>query len=195
MSFQLPDLPYSRDALSPYISAETLDYHHGKHHAAYVKKLNTLITDTEFADQSLEDIIRQSSGGIFNNAAQHWNHSFYWQCLAPHAPGKPAGTLAEQINERFGSFDEFVNQFNTAATGQFGSGWAWLVKDASGQLDIQTTGNADNPLVHEATPLLTCDVWEHAYYIDTRNDRGAYLKNFWPLVNWDFVSNNLSNSQ
>lgn len=190
MAITLPELPYSKDALAPYISAETLEFHYGKHHKAYVDKLNTLIPGTEFENASLEEIVKKSKGGVFNNAAQVWNHTFYWNCLKPQGGGEPSGALAEAINKTFGSFTQFKENFSTAAVGQFGSGWAWLTKDASGALAIETTGNAETPLTTGKTPLLTCDVWEHAYYVDYRNARPKYVENFWNLVNWDFVAAN-----
>ena len=192
MSHELPALPFALDALEPHISKETLEYHYGKHHAAYVKNLNNLIADTEFADLSLEDIIMRAEGGVFNNAAQVWNHTFYWHSLSPNGGGAPEGELAAAIDSTFGSFDDFKTQFTQAGMKRFGSGWAWLVKTADGGLEIMSTGNAGNPLTDGKTPLLTCDVWEHAYYIDTRNDRGQYISNFWQLANWDFVANNFS---
>lgn len=191
MAFELPALPYAKSALEPHISAETLDYHHGKHHQTYVTKLNGLVEGTEFEGKSLEEIVTSSTGGIFNNAAQHWNHSFYWKCLSPKG-GQPAGALADAINDEFGSFDAFKEQFNTSAAGNFGSGWTWLVKTKDGKLAIVNTSNAANPMTDGATPLLTCDVWEHAYYIDYRNSRPNYLKGFWELVNWDFVGENFA---
>ena len=191
MEHKLPELPYARDALAPHISAETIDYHYGKHHQAYVDNLNKLIPGTEYENSSLEDIIKKASGGIFNNAAQIWNHTLYWNCLSPQGGGEPTGKLAEAINKAFGSFAAFKEQFTKAAVTQFGSGWAWLVKNADGSLDIVATGNAGNPLQEGKTPLLTCDVWEHAYYIDYRNARPKYVENFWNLVNWDFVAGNL----
>ncbi len=191
MSFELPALPYAMDALAPHISQETLEYHYGKHHQAYVNKLNGLVPGTEFEDKSLEDIITNASGGIFNNAAQIWNHTFYWNSLSPNGGGEPSGKVADAINAAFGSFADFKEKFTTTALTTFGSGWAWLVKGANGKLDIVSTSNAGNPLCDGKTPVLTCDVWEHAYYVDTRNDRGAYLKNYWELVNWDFVEQNL----
>jgi Fe-Mn family superoxide dismutase len=187
MEHVLPDLPYPKDALVPHISAETLQYHHGKHHAAYVANLNKLIVGTQFAEAALEEIIRRASGPIFNNGAQVWNHTFYWKCLAPGAGGEPAGPLAEAISRQFGSFAQFREKFTTAAVSHFGSGWAWLVRDAQGNLGIESTSNAGNPLRDGKTPLLTCDVWEHAYYIDYRNARPAYVDAFWKLVNWRFV--------
>ncbi len=191
MSFQLPALPYSKDALSPHISAETLDYHHGKHHQGYVNKLNGFVEqDPSLAEKSLEEIIKSSSGGLFNNAAQVWNHSFYWNCMSPEGGGAPEGDLAEAIKASFGSFESFKEQFSAVAAGTFGSGWAWLVKDGSGALSILSTSNAANPMTEGFYPLMTCDVWEHAYYVDYRNARPAYIKAFWSLVNWEFVAQN-----
>lgn len=192
MTFTLPALPYEMDALSPHISEETLKYHYGKHHNAYVVNLNKLITDTEFADLSLEDIIKKSSGGIFNNAAQVWNHTFYWHCLSPNGGGEPTGQVLSAINKAFGSFDAFKEQFTQTAISTFGSGWAWLVQDKTGQLKIVSTSNAGTPMTEGLTALLTCDVWEHAYYIDYRNVRPDYVGAFWKLVNWEFVAKNLS---
>ena len=192
MTFQLPQLPYSMDALQPYISQETLEYHYGKHHQAYVNKLNELITDTKYAAMSLEEIIQQSEGGIFNNAAQHFNHSFYWLCLTANHSEQPQQQLSQAIAEEFGSIEEFKNTFTQAALTQFGSGWAWLVQNEQGKLEIYSTSNAENPLTRNHKPLLTCDVWEHAYYIDTRNQRPAYLQNFWNIVNWNFVAERLA---
>ncbi|MCW8870947.1 MAG: superoxide dismutase [Proteobacteria bacterium] len=191
MSFELPELPYAKDALAPHISEETLNYHHGKHHNAYVNKLNDLIKGTEFENMSLEEIIQKSDGGIFNNAAQTWNHTFYFNGFSPDGGGEPSGELADKINHAFGSFDDFVKKFNETGLATFGSGWVWLVQDNSGDLKIVNSFNAGNPMTDGYHPLLTCDVWEHAYYVDTRNDRGAYIKNFWNIVNWDFVANNL----
>lgn len=190
MPFELPKLPYALNALAPYISEETLQYHYGKHHQAYVNKLNTLIENTPFKDMSLEEIIKNSSGPIFNNAAQVWNHTFYWHCMQPNGGGEPTGALAEAINKSFGSFAEFKEKMSAASVNQFGSGWGWLVKNSDGTLEVYGTANAENPMVKGQTALLTCDVWEHAYYIDTRNDRPKYVENFWQLVNWDFVSQN-----
>jgi Fe-Mn family superoxide dismutase len=192
MTFTLPELPYAKDALQPHISQETIEYHHGKHHQAYVNKLNGLIAGTEFENSSLEDIILKSSGGVFNNAAQIWNHSFYWNSMSPNGGGQASGDLATAINEAFGSFDAFKEKFTEAALTQFGSGWAWLVKNADGSVAIVKTANAGNPMTQGQKPLLTCDVWEHAYYIDTRNDRPGYVKNFWQLANWDFAASNFS---
>ena len=191
MSFTLPELPYALDALAPHISQETLEYHYGKHHLAYVNNLNKLIAGTEFESLSLEDIIKKSSGGIFNNAAQVWNHAFYWHCLSPNGGGEPKGQLADLIVKSFGSFATFKEQFTQAAIGTFGSGWAWLVQDEHGNLKITSTSNAGTPMTSNHQALLTCDVWEHAYYIDYRNLRPDYLNAFWALVNWDFVSDNL----
>lgn len=191
MKHELPKLPYDMNALAPHISEETLEYHYGKHHKTYVDNLNKLITDTEFADMSLEDVIKKSSGGVFNNAAQIWNHTFYWYCLSPDGGGAPTGTLAQAIDKAFGSFDEFKQKFTTTAVTTFGSGWAWLVKNADGSLAIQSTSNAGTPLTEGKTPLLTCDVWEHAYYIDYRNRRPDYVGAFWNLVNWHYVNEQL----
>lgn len=191
MEHKLPDLPYSADALEPIISKETIEYHYGKHHQTYVTNLNKLIVGTEFENLSLEEIIKKSSGGIFNNAAQVFNHTFYWNCLAPQAGGEPTGKLAEAINEAFGSFAQFKEKFSATAVGTFGSGWAWLVKNAAGKLEIISTSNAGTPMTEGKTALLTCDVWEHAYYIDYRNARAGYVDKFWDLVNWNFVASNL----
>jgi len=190
MAHQLPELPYALDALEPHISKETLEYHYGKHHAGYVKKLNAALEGTDLANSSLEDLVRSTEGGVFNNAAQIWNHSFYWNCLSPNGGGEPSGELEAAINASFGSFAEFQEQFSTKAATLFGSGWAWLVKNADGSLAITQTYNAETPLTGDATPLLTCDVWEHAYYVDYRNGRANYIKAFWNLVNWDFVAQN-----
>ena len=191
MPFELPPLPYAKDALAPHISAETLDFHHGKHHQSYVNNLNGMIDGTEWAGKSLEDIIKQADGGVFNNAAQIWNHTFYWHCLSPNGGGEPTGKLADAINDAFGSFTAFKEQFSTAAAKTFGSGWAWLVRDASGKLSITSTSNAGNPMTDDFTPMMTCDVWEHAYYIDFRNARPKYIEAFWSLINWDFVAEQL----
>ncbi len=191
MEHKFPELPYAKDALAPHISEETLEYHYGKHHKAYVDNLNKLIPGTEFEDLPLEDIIKKATGGTFNNAAQVWNHTFYWNCLSPKGGGEPSGELAAAVNKNFGSFDAFKEQFAKAATTQFGSGWAWLVKNWDGSLAIEATPNAENPLKTGKKPLLTCDVWEHAYYIDYRNARPKYVEAFWWLVNWDFVAANL----
>ncbi|MDF1800517.1 MAG: Fe-Mn family superoxide dismutase [Planctomycetota bacterium] len=191
MSHTLPELPFAKDALAPHISAETLDYHHGKHHNAYVGKLNDLIAGTEFENASLEDIIKRSSGGVFNNAAQHYNHSFYWNCLAPNAGGAPSGDLAAKIDAQWGSFDAFKEEFSGKCATLFGSGWVWLVQKPDGSLAITQEPNAGCPLTSGDKPLMTCDVWEHAYYVDQRNARPAYVQAFWKLVNWDFVAGNL----
>ncbi|MCS5708846.1 superoxide dismutase [Fe] [Candidatus Berkiella cookevillensis] len=191
MAIELPALPYDLDALQPHISKETLEFHYGKHHRAYVDNLNKLIADnTEFADQTLETIILKSSGGIFNNAAQVWNHTFYWNCLKPNGGGLPTGKLAEAINQSFGSFEAFKEKFTQTAITTFGSGWAWLVKKQDGSIDLVSTSNAATPMTQNQKALLTCDVWEHAYYIDYRNARPKYLEHFWELINWDFVAEN-----
>ena len=191
MEHKLPELPYAKNALAPHISAETLEYHYGKHHATYVANLNKLIAGTEFVELSLEDIVKKASGGIFNNAAQVWNHSFYWNCLSPKGGGEPSGALADTIVKNFTSFVLFKEKLTNAAITQFGSGWAWLVKNPDGSLSIEQTSNAGTPLKEGKKPLLTVDVWEHAYYIDYRNARPAYLEAFWKLVNWEFASENL----
>jgi Fe-Mn family superoxide dismutase len=191
MQHQLPDLPYAADALQPHISAETLDFHHGKHHRAYVTKLNELIAGTEHEDLPLEEVIRRASGATFNNAAQTWNHSFYWNCLSPTGGGAPTGKIAEAIAARWGSFDEFKQEFTQSAATNFGSGWTWLVKNEQGDLEIANTSNAGNPLTDGKTPILTVDVWEHAYYIDYRNARPKYLEAYWQLANWEFANRNL----
>jgi Fe-Mn family superoxide dismutase len=192
MPFTLPKLPYAMDALLPYISQETLEYHYEKHHNAYVVNLNKLVTDTEFASMSLEEIIKKSSGPVFNNAAQVWNHTFYWHCLSPNGGGEPTGTVAQAINTAFGSFAAFKEQFSQAAISTFGSGWAWLVQDQQGQLKIISTSNAGTPMTEGLIPLLTCDVWEHAYYIDYRNLRVDYVSAFWNLINWTFVAKQMN---
>jgi len=191
MAIELPPLPYAKDALQPHISAETLDYHYGKHHNAYVTNLNKMIEGTPHADKSLEAIIADAEGGMFNNAAQVWNHSFYWNCMKPGGGGEPTGALLDAINAKWGSYAEFKAAFKQACLTQFGSGWAWLVKGDDG-LELMKTANADLPMKHGKTALLTCDVWEHAYYVDFRNARGAYVDAFLEhLVNWDFVASNL----
>jgi superoxide dismutase, Fe-Mn family len=195
MPFTLPALPYAKNALTPYISEETLNYHYGKHHQAYVDNLNKLIPNTEFANKPLEEIIQSASGGIFNNAAQIWNHTFYWNCLKPENIASKKfnnSACAQAINQNFGSLDKFKEQFTTAATTLFGSGWVWLAKNPDGKLEIIAASNAGNPLTSGKIPLLTCDVWEHAYYIDYRNARAKYLENFWKMVNWDFVAANFN---
>jgi Fe-Mn family superoxide dismutase len=191
MAFELPPLPYAMDALAPHISQETLEYHYGKHHQTYVTNLNNLVKDTEDENASLEEIIKKAEGGLFNNAAQVWNHTFYWSCLSPTGGGAPTGEIGEKINSAFGSYDSFKEDFAKAATTQFGSGWAWLV-DNDGTLEIMQTSNADLPLKHSVKALLTIDVWEHAYYIDYRNARPKYIDTFMDsLLNWDFVAANL----
>lgn len=190
MAFELPSLPYEKTALAPHISSETLDYHYGKHHQAYVTKLNDAIPGTEFEGKSLEDIIKSSSGGVFNNAAQIWNHTFYWNSLSPNGGGEPTGALADAINAKWGSYAKFVEEFSAKAAGNFGSGWTWLVKTADGGLDIVNTDDAECPLTGDSKPLITCDVWEHAYYIDYRNARPSYVEAFFKLVNWDFAVSN-----
>ena len=192
MEHKLPPLPYAHDALAPHISKETLEFHHDKHHQTYVTNLNNLIKGTEFENDSLEAIVKKSSGGIFNNAAQVWNHTFYWDSMKPNGGGQPAGALADAINAKWGSFDKFKEEFTKVAVGTFGSGWAWLVKKTDGSLDLVSTSNAATPLTTDAKPLLTCDVWEHAYYIDYRNARPKYLEAFWNVVNWDFATKNFA---
>ena len=192
MAFTLPELPYDKSALAPQLSQETLEYHHDKHHNAYVTNLNGLIEGTDLTAKSLEEIILASDGGVFNNAAQVWNHTFYWKCMKPGGGGEPGGALATAIAEAFGSFDAFKTEFTQAAVTQFGSGWAWLVSEG-GKLKIMKTGNADLPMKHGATALLTVDVWEHAYYIDYRNLRPKYVETFLSsLVNWDFAAANFA---
>lgn len=193
MAFELPALPYAINALEPHISQETLEYHHGKHHNTYVVNLNNLVPGTEFEGKSLEEIIKTSTGGIFNNAAQIWNHTFYWHCLSPNGGGEPTGALADAITKAFGSFAEFKDAFTKSAIGNFGSSWTWLVKKADGSLAIVNTSNAGCPLTEAGTtPLLTVDLWEHAYYIDFRNLRPKYMETFWTLINWEFVAKNLA---
>jgi Fe-Mn family superoxide dismutase len=193
MAITLPELPYAMNALEPHISQETLEFHYGKHHATYVAKLGPLIEGTDLADASLEEIVKSSKGPVFNNAAQIWNHTFYWNCLAPNAGGDANGAIADAITAAFGSFSAFKEQFNNSAVNNFGSSWTWLVKTADGSLAIVNTSNAATPLTEAGvTPLLTVDLWEHAYYIDFRNARPAYLDAFWALVNWDFVNANFA---
>ena len=189
---ELPALPYPMDALEPHISAETLEYHYGKHHATYVDKLNKLLKGSGFEETPLEQIIKEASGGLFNNAAQVWNHTFYWNCLSPDGGGLPEGSLAVAIDEAFGSFAKFREAFSDAAAAHFGSGWAWLTRTDDGSLEIVTTSNAETPLADNRQPLLTCDVWEHAYYIDYRNARPKYIDAFWNIVNWKFVTDNFN---
>ena len=193
MAHTLSDLPFAKDALEPHISAETFEYHHDKHHAAYVTNLNNLVPGTEFEDKSLEEIVMSApAGGIFNNAAQVWNHTFYFNCMAPNAGGEPSGDLGDAIAATFGSFAEFKEKLSTSAVTNFGSGWTWLVKNADGNLEIVNTANAGCPLTAGLTPLLTIDVWEHAYYVDKRNARPAYVASFWNVINWDFVAGNFA---
>ncbi len=191
MEHKLPELPYAIDALAPYLSKETLEYHYGKHHQTYITNLNNLIKGTEFENASLEEIVKKSSAGVFNNAAQVWNHTFYWLSFAPNAAGAdraPAGALADAINAKWGSFDDFKKAFGQSAATNFGSGWTWLVKKADGSLDLVNTSNAATPLTTDSVALLTVDVWEHAYYIDYRNSRPNYLEGFWKLVDWNAVA-------
>ena len=192
MSFSLPALPYALDALQPHISAETLEFHYGKHHQTYVTNLNALTEGSDMAQATLEEVVTKSTGGIFNNAAQVWNHTFYWQSLSPNGGGQPTGTIAQYIDRDFGSFDAFKEAFTKTAVTTFGSGWAWLVQNSEGKLELMSTSNAGTPLTEKhLTALLTCDVWEHAYYIDYRNARPKYLEAFWQLVNWKFAEANL----
>ena len=191
MSFELPQLPYEMNALAPYIDQRTIEFHYGKHHKTYVDKLNGLVPGTEFENASLEDIIKKADGGIFNNGAQVWNHTFYWEGLAPNAGGQPTGKVLDQIKDGFGSFEDFKNKFSTAAATLFGSGWVWLVKNADNKLEIVQESNAGNPLRDGKTPILTCDVWEHAYYLDYQNKRPDYIEAFWKLVNWEKVAERL----
>lgn len=192
MIFELPALPYEKDALAPHISARTLGYHYGKHHKGHVDTLNALIDGTDDAGKSLEEIIQTSSGNLFNQAAQAWNHTFYWHCLSPRGGGEPSGALAAAIIARFGSFDTFREAFNAEATGNIGSGWTWLIKTGDGGIDIVNTRNADTPIARHQIPLMTIDVWEHAYYLDYRNARPRYLENVWKILDWDFVAQNFS---
>lgn len=194
MEHTLPPLPYPKDALQPHMSAETLEFHHGKHHQAYVTNLNNLIKGTEFEDAPLEDIVRRSSGPIFNNAAQVWNHTFFWNCMRPAGQGaaEPGGALADAINAKWGSFSAFKEAFNKSGVSNFGSGWTWLVKKPDGSLDIVNTSNAGTPITGDDKPLLTADVWEHAYYVDYRNRRPDFLGAWWNLANWDFAAKNFA---
>jgi len=194
MEHQLPPLPYAKDALAPHISTETMEYHYGKHHQTYVNNLNNLIKGTEFENAPLEDIIKESSGGIYNNSAQVWNHSFFWNSMKPNGGGTPIGALADAIDKKWGSFDEFVKAFQASAVGNFGSGWTWLVKKPDGSVDIVNMGAAGTPLTTGDTALLTIDVWEHAYYIDYRNARAAYLQAFWRVVDWRRVAARMASS-
>ena len=192
MAFELPPLPYEQNALEPHISAETLEYHYGKHHKTYVDKLNGLVGGTDMENKSLEEVVKAAEGGVFNNAAQIWNHTFYWHCLAPNGGGAPTGKLGEAIDAAFGSFDKFKEEFTNSAVNNFGSGWTWLVQKGDGSVAIVNTSNAGTPLTDDSvTPLLTVDVWEHAYYIDYRNARPKYMEAFWNLVNWEFAASNM----
>lgn len=194
MSFELPQLPYAKDALEPHMSARTFEYHYGKHHAGYIRKLNAAVDGTDNAGKSLEDIIMTASGGLFNNAAQVWNHSFFWNCLKPNGGGAPTGDLAAAIDRDFGSFDAFKKQFAATAGGQFGSGWGWLVSD-KGTLKVTSTANADTPMKHGHVALFTVDVWEHAYYLDYQNARPKFIETILDqLANWDFVAKNLASA-
>lgn len=193
MEHTLPALPYAKDALAPHLSEETLEYHYGKHHNAYVTNLNKLIPGTEFENSSLEEIIKKASGGVYNNAAQIWNHTFFWNCMKPNGGAAPTGALADAINAKWGSYDDFKAAFQASAVGNFGSGWTWLVKKADGSVDIVNMGAAGTPLTTGDTPLLCIDVWEHAYYIDYRNARPKFVETFLTsLVNWDFASANFA---
>ncbi len=188
MPFELPSLPYPKDALAPFLSAETFDFHWGKHHAAYVTNLNKLVEGTDLAGKSLEELIKTAQGPVFNNAAQMWNHTFFWHCMSPDGGSSPKEALGEAIDRSFGSFTAFRDKFTASATGLFGSGWCWLARDASGALEILPLSNADTPLAHGKTPVLTVDVWEHAYYIDYRNARAKFVEGFWEVTNWDYAA-------
>ncbi len=192
MEHTLPPLPYPMNGLQPHISQETLEFHYGKHHQAYLTNMNTMIKGTEFENASLEEIVKKSSGGLFNNSAQVWNHSFFWQCMKPNGEGAPSGALLDAINAKWGSFDKFKEEFSKSCVSNFGSGWTWLVKKPDGSVDIVNTSNAGTPLTGADKPLLTCDVWEHAYYIDYRNARAKFVEAFWSLTNWDFAGKNYS---
>lgn len=191
MPFTIDKLPFEKNALEPHISAETLDYHYDKHHQAYLTKLNAAVVGGDLENKTLEELITTQAGGVFNNAAQVWNHSFYWNCLSPNAGGPATGAIKELIQAKWGSFDSFVEVFSAACVSNFGSGWTWLVQNADNSLEIVSTSNAGSPLTSKQKPLLTCDVWEHAYYVDYRNARPKYIKAFWNLVNWNFVNSNL----
>ncbi len=192
MAFELPNLPYALDALAPHISKETLEFHHGKHHATYVTNLNNLVKGGKFEKMGLEEIIKEAGQGpVFNNAAQHYNHSFYWNCLRPNGGGEPRGRMGDAIKKSCGDFESFKKKFTDTAVTHFGSGWAWLVQNADGSLAIEGGHDADNPIAHNKRAILTCDVWEHAYYIDYRNARAKYVEAFWNLINWDFAESNL----
>ncbi|MFA6571363.1 MAG: Fe-Mn family superoxide dismutase [Bacteroidota bacterium] len=191
MKFELPELPFAKDALNPIISPETFDYHYGKHHQAYVTNLNNLVLGNEYENLSLEEIIKKAQGGIFNNAAQVYNHTFFWNCLSPNGGGIPKGKIEEEINKYFGSFEEFKTKFSNAAITLFGSGWAWLAKNIDGSLEILQLSNAGTPIALDKKPIITIDVWEHAYYIDYRNARPKFVEKFWDIVNWDFANKNV----
>ena len=192
MEHVLPELPYPKDSLKPHISAETFDYHHGKHHKAYVTKLNELIKGTRYENLPLEEIVKTSEGGIFNNSAQAWNHTFFWNCLSPRGGGLPTGKVGDLINRRWGSVDRFKEEFEKVAVNTFGSGWTWLVQNKEGELDILSTANAETPMTSGLKALLTIDVWEHAYYVDYRNARPDFVKAYWKIVNWEFANRNLN---
>ena len=191
MAFSLPPLPYEMNALEPHISIETLEFHYGKHHQTYINNLNGLVEGTENANRTLDEIIMNSQGGLFNNAAQVWNHTFYWNCMGPNGGGDPTGSVADAINKAFGSFADFKDQFSKSAATNFGSGWTWLVQNSNGDVEIQNTSNAGCPMTSSAKAILTIDVWEHAYYVDKRNARPAYIESWWNLVNWDYVNSQL----
>lgn len=200
MAFELPPLPYSRDALAPHITEETLNYHYGKHHQAYVNKTNAAIEGTGLDGKPLLEVIRAAKAkgdqGLYNNSAQVWNHSFYWHSMSPNGGGKPSGKIAEMIDAAFGSFDKFKDEFSSKGAGNFASGWTWLCENGSGKLEIVNTDDADTPVAKDGMkPLLTMDVWEHAYYLDRQNDRGAYIDHFFELVNWEFAGSNLDKDQ
>ncbi|QVL56996.1 MAG: superoxide dismutase [Simkaniaceae bacterium] len=190
MAFKQPELPYDLKALAPFVSEEQMDYHYNKHHAAYFKKLNGLIEGKPEEQKELDDVVKSSSGGVFNNAAQAWNHTFFWDCMSPDGGGKPSGELLESIERDFGGLEPFMKQFSDSAATLFGSGWAWLASDAAGKLEIMPLSNADTPLKHNKTPILTLDVWEHAYYIDYRNERPRFIEQFRDVIHWDFAENN-----
>ncbi len=190
MAFQQPELPYDLKALAPFVSEEQMHYHYNKHHAAYFKKLNGLIEGKPEENQDLDTVVKNSSGGVFNNAAQAWNHTFFWDCMSPNGGGKPKGKLMEAIEKDFGGLDEFMKKFSDSAATLFGSGWAWLASDSSGNLEIMPLSNADTPLKYNKTPILTLDVWEHAYYIDYRNERPRFIEQFRDVIHWDFAENN-----
>jgi Fe-Mn family superoxide dismutase len=191
MTFKLPELPYAKDALAPHMSQETLEFHYGKHHNAYVNNLNNLVKETKFENMTLEEIILTAEGPVFYNAAQIWNHTFFWNCLSPKGGGAPTGEVLAAINKKWGSFDKFKEEFTKSAVGNFGAGWTWLAENKTGELEIVNTSNAQTPIKTHAKVLLTVDVWEHAYYIDYRNERPKFINAFWSLVNWDFVNQNL----